>query len=166
MPYCVPNDIREAVAPDGSLVGTAAELNDEQLARFIQRAQDRVDATTGFSFEDPPNVVVDVTLSLATFYATLAYRKGKSLDQFHPILLMYQDATNMLSQMQQGLIELVSDPVTDTPPKQAGPQIFQPAGTQGIELFPLEESSLTITCDPDSPTGQTIDPALTGWGMY
>lgn len=163
-PYVVPNDIREALAPDGDVVGTAGELNDEQLARHITRGQELVDATTGFTFPDgnAPALVAGLVLALGSFYATLAYRKGKELSQFHPVYLQYQDARMTLQQIKQGLLDITPSTDTDEPAVRPGPSKFQPPGTQGIELFPLDESGLAVRCGAQGPT---IDPALEAWGI-
>jgi hypothetical protein len=165
MTYCVPNDVREAVAPDGSVVGTCGELNDEQLQRAIQRGQDLVDATTGYTYPDDnaPSLVVGLALSLATYYATLAYRKGKELANTHPIYLMYVDARTTLTQIKQGLLDTTPPADTTNPPVRAGSSLFQPHGTDGLPMFLLQD--LGLRRKEGGPGPPTIDPELEAWGM-
>jgi hypothetical protein len=164
-PYVLPNDIREAVAPDGNVIGTCGELTDEQLARVIARAQALVDATTGqmYTLGNAPPLVLGLVIALASYYGTLAYRKGKELAQYSPIVLAYQDARLTLTQIKQGLLNDTPPPNTQEPATNAGPAIFQPGGTQGITMFQLDDVGLSIK--QGGQQGPTIDPALMDWGV-
>lgn len=163
--YATPADIREAVAPDGNLIGTCAELSDEQLQRAIQRGQDLVDATTGVTFTDnnAPSLLVGLVIALASYYATLAYRKGKELGQYHPVVLQYQDARMTLTQIKQNLIDVTPGPDNDQPAVRTAPLVINPQGLQGATMFTLEETGLEVRTGEAGPP--TIDPALTAWGV-
>jgi len=169
-PYVLPQDIREAVAPDGNVVGTCGELTDEQLARHIQRGQDLVDATTGTTYtaDNAPSLVCGVVIALGSYYATLAYRKGKSLDQYHPVVLQYQDARTTLTQIKQGLLDSTPTTDADVPPTRSGPSVFQPGGSTGaqtVPMFQLSDVGLKISQGSDDGQGPSIDPALEDWGI-
>lgn len=172
--YAVPNDIREALAPDGNKVGTAAELTDEQLMRAIQRGNDLVDATVGVHYtpeSGAPTLVIGLVVALACFYATLMYRKGKPLEQFNPVLLQYNDARLTLTQIKQGLLDPTPKADTDQPPVRAVPSVFQPGtfmgSPQSVPMFILSDTGLgVVTPDDGSQPRITDDPALTGWGIY
>src|ERR1700735_3394568 len=96
--YCSPEDIRQMVrGTDPNGVGTAAELSDEQLMIAITRASSTVTSYVGTKWEieslNPaltvPQMVHDLAAGLASYYATLMYRRGKSLDQYDPVYMMY-----------------------------------------------------------------------------
>jgi hypothetical protein len=163
--YAAPQDIREAVAPDGNVTGTCAELTDDQLQRHIQRGQDLVDATTGFTFDadNAPSLLVGLVIALGSYYATLAYRKGKELSQYHPIQLQYADARQTLTQIKSGLVNTIPDLDADQPAVAAGPSVFQPTGTQGVRMFTLADVGLAVKQGDGGPP--TIDPALEAWGI-
>jgi len=165
--YAAPSDVREAVAPDGNFVGTCAELTDEQLQRFIQRGQDLVDATTGETYDNnnAPSLLVGLVIALASYYGTLAYRKGKELGQYHPIVLQYQDARLTLTQIKQGLVNTTPGLDADTPAVRSGPRIFQPGGTQGVPLFILSDAGLAVRDGGQDGPDIGPDPALEGPGI-
>src|ERR1017187_9726687 len=121
--YCLPSDIRSNVAGTDDGTGTCAQLTDEQLSLAIAQAGAKVSAYVGTDFEvdiaNPvivvPPLVFTIAVQLATFYATLTYRKGKDLSAFDPIYLGYVDATKTLTDIVTGVIEVAptapSDPV-------------------------------------------------------
>jgi phage gp36-like protein len=121
--YCQPSDIRDAVSGTDAGTGTCAQLEDFQLSEAIGRASTKVSAYTGTSYtvdaNDPvaviPDLVAGITVQLAVFYATLTYRKGKSLDQYDPVMLGYTDAMATLKDIVNGNIEVApvapNDPV-------------------------------------------------------
>ena len=121
--YCLPSDIRSNVAGTDDGTGTCAQLTDDQLNLAIAQAGAKVSAYVGSDFEvdaaNPviivPPLVFTIAVQLATFYATLTYRKGKDLSQFDPVYLGYQDATKTLGDIVTGLIEVAptapADPV-------------------------------------------------------
>jgi phage gp36-like protein len=151
--YCLPADIRNNVAGTDAGTGTCAALEDVQLNASIGQASSKVSAYVGTSYvvdaADPvivvPDLVKTCTIQIATFYATLVYRKGKDLSQFDPVYLGYQDAIATLKDIVNGLIEVAptapADP-TDHPGHivQTIPSIFEfsdsgtmPNGRGGIE---------------------------------
>lgn len=112
--YCAPSDIRENVAGTDAGTGTCAQLSDAQLTAAIVQASAKVAAYAGTDFTadalDPvvvvPQLIFTVTLQLATFYATVTYRKGKDLSQYDPVLLGYQDAIRTLTDISSGKIDI------------------------------------------------------------
>jgi phage gp36-like protein len=152
--YCLPADIRANVAGTDAGTGTCAALEDSQLNAAIAQASAKVSSYAGTSYvvdaADPvivvPDLVKTVTIQLATFYATLTYRKGKDLSQYDPVLLGYNDGLATLKDIAAGLIEVAptapADP-TDKPGHtvQTIPGIFtyedsgtMPNGRGGIEV--------------------------------
>lgn len=121
--YCLPSDIREAVGGTDAGTGTCAELPDDQLNAAIGQASTRVSSYAGTTWvtdaNNPtvtvPDLIVSLTISLAVFYATLTYRKGKDLSAFDPVYLRWADANKTLADIASGLIEVApsapSDPV-------------------------------------------------------
>ncbi|HEX3959939.1 MAG TPA: phage protein Gp36 family protein [Trebonia sp.] len=151
--YCLPADIRSNVAGTDAGTGTCAMLEDYQLSAAIAQASSKVSAYVGTSFvidaADPvanvPDLVKTCTIQIATFYATLTYRKGKDLSQYDPVVLGYNDAISTLKDVVAGNIEIAptapADP-TDKPGHvvQTIPSIFGysdsgtvPNGRGGIE---------------------------------
>lgn len=121
--YCLPSDIRANVAGTDAGTGTCAALEDYQLNAAIQQASAKVSAYVGTSYvvdaANPVIVVPDLVrtcaIQLATFYATLTYRKGKDLSPMDPIYLGYLDAIGTLKDIAAGRIEVAptapADPV-------------------------------------------------------
>jgi phage gp36-like protein len=124
--YCLPADIRNNVAGTDAGTGTCAQLEDSQLNAAIAQASAKVSSYVGTAYvvdaADPvivvPDLVKTCTIQIATFYATLTYRKGKDLSQFDPVYLGYQDAIATLTDVVAGNIEVAptapADP-TDKP---------------------------------------------------
>jgi phage gp36-like protein len=122
--YCTPADIKTNVAGTDAGTGTCAQLPDEQLTAAITQASTKVSAYIGTDYETDaatptvtvPPLVVTLTIQLATFYATLTYRKGKDLSAFDPVYLAYQDAMRTLQDIISGLVEIDPTPPGDPPP--------------------------------------------------
>lgn len=153
MTYIAPSDIRFAVSPDGSFTGTCAELDDEQLQTHIQRAQDLVNGVTNVAFGDGnvPGIVRDLTLAMADFYATLAYRKGKELVSTHPVYLAYVDAQNTLKAIRAGEINFETPPSDlDANPQRRRPKVI-PAWRQSAEMWPMHEFGVTVAQTVQGP---------------
>jgi hypothetical protein len=124
--YCLPADIRSNVAGTDAGTGTCAMLEDSQLLAAIAQASSKVSAYAGTAWfvdaNDPviviPDLIKTTTIQLATFYATLTYRKGKDLSQYDPVVLGYTDAMRTLTDIQSGKIDVVptppNDPVSDS----------------------------------------------------
>ena len=169
MTYAAPPDIRFAAAPDGNVTGTAGELDDEQLQSHIQTAQDLVDSYTGVAFLDwnVPGVLKDLTISLALFYATLAYRKGKELNAMHPVYLRYQDAQRTLTGIKSGILnfEPATRLDTDSPPRRAKPKVNN-AWRSSAEMFAMSEFGMEVTGgDANEGYRVTQDPNISNTGF-
>ena len=151
--YCLPSDVRANVAGTDAGTGTCAQLSDQQLNAAIQQASAKVSAYVGTSYTvdaaDPtvtvPDLVFTIAVQLATFYATLTYRKGKDLSQYDPVVLGAAEANRTLQDIVTGKIEVSpsapADPV-DKPgyTRNTIPRIFtwadsgtEPNGRGGIE---------------------------------
>lgn len=121
--YCQPSDIRDNVAGTDSGTGTCAQLTDDQLAAAVAKASAKVSAYAGTAWmpdADTPSVVVpdlifSTTVQLATFYATLVYRKNRPLVPGDPTLLGYTDAMLTLNAIIAGTIVVVPVPPGEAP---------------------------------------------------
>jgi phage gp36-like protein len=121
--YCLPADIRNNVAGTDAGTGTCAQLSDDQLNSAIAQASAKASAYVGTSYvvdaANPvivvPDLVKTCAIQLGTFYATLTYRKGKSLSATDPVYLGYQDALKTLTDVAAGRIDVApsgpADPV-------------------------------------------------------
>jgi hypothetical protein len=146
MTYATPSDIRETLAPDGNTTGTAAELSDEQLQRHLERGQELVDGMVGTVYPDDsaPMLLAGLVMALGSYYATLAYRKGKDLSQFDPVYLMYQDARQTLKDIKTGDV----NPTPEASAQETGPfvrskpSVKNPMGD--VRLFTLRDSHLVV----------------------
>lgn len=169
MTYAVPSDVRFAAAPDGSVTGTCAELDDEQLQFHIRVAQDLVDAWTGIPFQDTnvPGVIKDLVIAHAVFYATLAYRKGKELPTMHPVYLRYQDAQRTLQGIKSGQLNFEPPSAdTDVSPQRARPKVNN-GWRSSAELFPMREFGMRVIGSDDDNEGYIVtqDPATSNSGF-
>ena len=78
-----------------------------------------------------PPLIRSLAIDLSCFYATLTYRRGKSLDEFDPVYLRYQLVKQVLLDIVNGRIE-VDPPKPNEPPEHRGramntvPSIFTP----------------------------------------
>jgi hypothetical protein len=141
--YCLPSDIRSNVAGTDDGTGTCAQLTDDQLNLAIAQAGAKVSAYVGSDFEvdaaNPvivvPNLVFSITVQLATFYATLVYRKGKDLSAFDPVMLGYNDGIATLKDIVTGLIEVAPTPPGD--PVYAPGHVINP-----VKIFRYEDSGV------------------------
>lgn len=162
--WCAPDDIRQNVAGTDQGTGTCATLTDDQLTTAITRAAAKVAAYTGTTYEpdaaDPvvtaPELVITCTIQIATYYATLTYRKGKDMSAMDPVYLGYEDAMKTLTDVVNGWIEV--DPSTPGEPetepgyvRNTLPGIFDHTDS-GTLINPL-----TRRVEPDFGPGQ-------GWG--
>lgn len=143
MSYITADAIRKIVAPDNNIVGTAAELDTDQLNSAIGEAADKVNSYAGAVYDDVnvPGLVKALTLALAAYYATLTYRKNKPLDQFDPIYLRYQDAVATLKDIRSGLINISPPANTTDPVTQGGPRVHNPLNGK---LFVLDDVGLGV----------------------
>ena len=92
--YGTPADVGSNVAGTDDGTGTCAMLTDGQLSAAIGQASNKVCAYVGTDYETDaatpvvvvPPLVTTLTIQLATYYATLTYRKGKDLSSLRPHL--------------------------------------------------------------------------------
>lgn len=151
--YCAPSDIRSAVAGTDDGTGTCAMLTDPQLNAAIKQASSKVSAYAGTAWytdaADPtitvPDLVFNLTVQIATFYATLTYRKGKDLSQYDPVMLGYADAMATLKDIISGNIEV--EPVPPGDPVAAGGHVINTVPRS----FTYEDSGV----EPDGRGGIT-----------
>jgi phage gp36-like protein len=119
--YCTPADIRSNVAGTDAGTGTCAMLEDALIQSAIGRASAKVSAYAGTAWfvdaNDPapvvPDLIFGLTVQIATYYATMIYRKGKDLSQYDPAMLAYTDAMATLKDIATGLIEVNPQPPND-----------------------------------------------------
>jgi phage gp36-like protein len=119
--YCLPADIRSNVAGTDAGTGTCAMLDDSLISAAISRASAKVSAYAGTAWfidaNDPvitiPDLIFSVTVQIATYYATLIYRKGKDLTAMDPAYLGYLDAMSVLNDISAGKIEVSPTPPND-----------------------------------------------------
>jgi phage gp36-like protein len=138
------------MAPDGNVVGTAGELDDEQLNDRIVQAQARVDAVVGESFDtdNVPALVKGLVIAIGAYYATLAYRKSKAVEPTHPVYLQYVDAMGVLKDISTGSIDLNPQPDTDTPVVNRRPIVHNP---NPATMFGLDDVGLSVTTGRHGP---------------
>lgn len=113
MPYTDPATVRVALSPGGddTDLGSAASLSDADLLAKISDATDEVDSKLGdrytVPFTDPiPALVGTITTAISAYLATLTYRRGDPLVTGDPVVLAYQRAEQMLTQLQAGTMAL------------------------------------------------------------
>lgn len=122
--YCTPADVRTNVSSTDAGTGTCAQLTDDELSAAITQASTKVSAYIGTDYETDaatpsvtvPGLVKTITIQLATFYATLNYRKNKDLSAWDPVWLAYQDGMQTLKDIISGLVEIDPTPPGDPPP--------------------------------------------------
>lgn len=121
--YCAPADVRNALSGTDAGTGTAAQLTDTQMNAAILTASDEVSSYAGTVYDSsspqavPPSMIVNLTISLAMFYATVTYLKGKSLSQDDPVRLRYDRAIQILSDVRDGKVRIDPQPpgqITET----------------------------------------------------
>lgn len=115
--YCSPADIRTNVAGTDGGTGTCAAMSDDELSAAIAQASARVSMWTGETYDpsEVPDTITGLTVQLATYYATLTYRKGRDLSAMDPVYLQYLDAQATLKAIANGQIQVIpSQP--DEPP--------------------------------------------------
>jgi hypothetical protein len=122
--YCTVQDVRDAVSGTDHGTGTAAALAPAQIEGAISRASTRVGMYAGSSWVPDsshpdvhvPDLVRDLTVQLAAYYATLIYRKGVPLDPNDPVALGYADAMKALNAISNGEAEVIpAGPGGDVP---------------------------------------------------
>jgi hypothetical protein len=110
--YASVSDLRKVLDSTDSGVGTPAQLSDDQLTLALYNASNRISVYTGVVWDssapqwNPPPILHDLTLDLASFHAWRIYLKGKSIATDHPVFIAYQAATDMLNAVRDGKIKL------------------------------------------------------------
>ncbi|SRR6266581_2653499 len=121
--YATIPDLRLVLDSTDAGTGTAAQLSDAQLTLALAAASTRVSTYTGTVFDSstpaatPPDLLRDLTLDLAAWWATTYYAKAKEMGANHPVVLRYTEAVKVLNDIRSGKIR--PDP--------------QPPGTVGME---------------------------------
>lgn len=114
-------DLRLVLDSTDAGTGTAAQLSDEQLTLALQAASDRVSMFAGVIYDPSavPGMAHDLTLDLASWWATAYYLKQKEMSPNSPVVLRYTEAMKVLTQVRQGLVDL--DVPVLAPGQGAGP---------------------------------------------
>lgn len=143
--YCEPADIRANVAGTDSGSGTCAQMNDPFLQDAIGRASSRVSAYTGEDYDpsEVPDLVAGLTVQLATYYATLTYRKSMDLSATDPIALGYADAMATLRAISTGQVQ-VSPAQPQEPPVAPQPSVPRVVNTIPA-VFSGSDSATEVT---------------------
>lgn len=132
MPYSLPADVRNALAPGvwpvptgqtAPKTGTAADLSDPQLADAIADADSLIDSYLSPYYvtpvaQDPntgrlPSEVTAWSRNVAAYNATLTYRRGKDLAATDPVALRYAQTMQTLQQVLNGKIRLRNVPTLE-----------------------------------------------------
>jgi phage gp36-like protein len=86
-----------------------------------------------------PALIATVTVQIATFYATLTYRKGKDMSAFDPVMLGYTDAMQTLKDLATGKIQLA-------PPDPGEPSATQARVINSLpKIFEYSDSGVVPT---------------------
>lgn len=110
--YATTADLRLVLDGTDAGSGTAAQLSDAQLTLAIEAASTRVSIYTGTVWDSstpaltPPDPLKDITLDLASWWATTYYSKHKDLGAQHPVVLRYTEAMKVLDAIRSGKIEI------------------------------------------------------------
>lgn len=123
MPYCTPDDVKDAIRGDQADNGTAGTLGAASLTNAIKEAQGTVDGylrkwmdtplQVAEDGSDTPPLVWAITRTIAAYLATLSYRKSNDLAADDPIRLRYQLAMADLEAIAKG--DIVVEPPGDQP---------------------------------------------------
>jgi hypothetical protein len=145
--YATPSDLRLVLSSTDAGAGTAAQLNDAQLTLAIEAASTRISTYTGTVWDSstpasvPPDLIKDLALDLAAWWATTYYSKHKDMSAQHPVVLRYNEAKIVLEDIRAGRIR---------------PDV-QPAGSVGGETGRVINGIPSIFTGDDSNT--FYDPA-------
>lgn len=110
--YCQVSDVITALTSFNSS-GTPGDISSDIIQLAIDQASARVSSWTGQQWNvdgsgnviEPPDMIASLTLDIATYYATLSYRKNKPMAPEDPVLLRYQNAMADLKSIQEGMID-------------------------------------------------------------
>lgn len=132
--YCGVNDVRrgltgsaEAGGADrgGAPTNTAADLDDEAIQDSIDEATALVDAYIDgpydVAIEKVPNYVRFWTRDIASYYATLVWRKSKAPTPSDPVVLRYQHTLDMLQSVAQGELAILGPQDVEDQPTVVNP---------------------------------------------
>lgn len=107
--YANISDLRTVLSSTDS-AGTAAQLTDAQLTLALTAASTRISTYTGTVWDSstpaavPPDLLHDLCLDLAAWWAATYYAKNKELGPQHPIVLRYTEAKAVLTDIRKGVI--------------------------------------------------------------
>jgi hypothetical protein len=113
--YAPLQDLRLLLASTDGGIGTAAQLNDQQLTLALEKATNEISVFAGNVWDSstaqavPPVFFHDLCLTLAGYYATQMYMKNKAIPADHPMQVAYNRATKILDDVRDGVVRL--DPV-------------------------------------------------------
>jgi phage gp36-like protein len=153
MAYCGATDIRRALTgssqagrdPVADPTNTAADLDDEALNDSAAEASaivdSYIDGPYDVTVDDIPDIIKYWTRDIASYYATLVWRKGKAPAPDNPVTLRFQNAVEMLKGVASGEITLDGPGNVDDQPTLVGSALQVPNIPQG--LFPPHDFDLT-----------------------
>ena len=164
--YCTPADVRSNVAGTDDGTGTCAMLTDGQLSAAIGQASNKVSAYVGTDYETDaatpvvvvPPLVTTLTIQLATYYATLTYRKGKDLSALGSHYLGYADAMATLNDIASGAISV--DPVPPGDPVSGSGHVIN---TVPRSLTMEDAGAMPDGCGGIMPAGAPGSALRDGW---
>jgi phage gp36-like protein len=159
--YADTADLQAVLDGTDSGSGTAAQLTASQLTLALTAASNRISVFCGTVYDSstpeavPPDILHDLCLDLAAFFATTTYMKSKSIANTHPVWLRYQDAMTLLNDVRDGKIRLdIFAP--DDAEQEPAPQVFNTIP----RIFTHEDSNTRV-----SPlTGALEADTGTAWG--
>lgn len=166
--YASVSDLRLVLDGTDAGTGTAAQLSDAQLTLALTAASTRVSTYTGNVWDSstpqavPPDLLHDLTLDLAAWWATRYYSKHKDMDASHPVMLGYTEAVKVLEDIRDGKIR---------PDVQAPGSVGQETGHVNNPLpsiFTFQDSNTywdpgSGTIEADTPPDQWNPSLLAGW---
>jgi len=109
--YCSTVDVSNALTSLNAQ-GTPNDMSQPLLQLACEQGSAKVSAWTGqvWGFDQAgnviavPDIIISLTIDVACYYATLAYRKNKPLDVRDPVQLRYTAALADLKAIQEGQI--------------------------------------------------------------
>jgi phage gp36-like protein len=108
--YASISDLKLVLDSTDAGTGTAAQLSDEQLTLALEAATNRVTTFAGEVYAPTsgtmPGIIHDLTLDLASWWATTYYLKQKDMSPQHPVMLRYTEAVKVLDQIRTGEINI------------------------------------------------------------
>jgi Protein of unknown function (DUF1320) len=169
--YATVPDLRLVLDGTDAGTGMAAQLSDNQLTLALTAASTRITTYTGTDWNSstpqatPPDLLHDLCLDMAAWWATTYYMKNKDLGNQHPVVLRYMEAKQVLADLRDGKIRPDVKAPGD-PGAEAGnvinliPNIFSPADSN--TRFDPATNGLLADTPPDISTGSRWDD-LNNW---